>query len=68
MRKRNSFRKKLHNASLKITAWIMFFALVISGCCMDSPSWLPLIVCVIAYSWLALFAYANGYLNIGEKE
>lgn len=61
-------RRKLHNRVLKATAWFMFLALIISGCCADSPSWLPLIVCVIAYSWLALFAYANGYLEVKGGE
>ena len=36
---------------------------LISMCMVDSESWIPFIMVVVSLSWLALFAYANGYLE-----
>jgi len=52
-------RKKLKNTILKVTAWIMVVIFLVSGCALDSASWIPHIVCSLSLAWLALFAYAN---------
>lgn len=44
---------------LKTIAAIMGILFIVSGCMLDSASWIPYIVCVISAAWLALFAYAN---------
>lgn len=44
---------------VKTTAAIMGIAFLVSGCMLDSESWIPFIVCMISAAWLALFAYAN---------
>lgn len=59
-------RKKLKNIILKTVAYIMVFLFLLSGCALDSNSWVPCIVCGASLAWLALFAYANKEFIIKE--
>lgn len=52
---------------LKTTAAIMGILFILSGCALDSDSWIPYIVCYGSGAWLALFAYANG-MFYGQEE
>lgn len=61
-------RKKIKNVLLKAFAYIMGFLLLLSGCALDSDSWIPHIVFFICMAWLALFAYANGALGVIEDD
>lgn len=49
----------MKNKILKTTAYIMFFILIFSASAVDSESNLPVVLCMVSLSWLALFAYAN---------
>ena len=57
-------RKKNKNLILKAVAYIMGFLLLLSGCALDSDSWIPHIVFIVCMAWLTLFAYANGALGV----
>ena len=61
-------RKKIKNVLLKSVAYIMGFLLLLSGCALDSDSWIPHIVFSICMIWLALFAYANGAWGVSEDD
>ena len=61
--------KKLKNKILKALAYINGFVLICAMAGADSdPIYVPLTLIVITGTWLMLFAYANGYLNIDYKE
>lgn len=49
----------MKNKILKTTAAIMGILFLVSGCALDSISWIPFVVCGVSGAWLALFAYAN---------
>lgn len=61
-------RKKIKNVFLKSVAYMMGFLLLLSGCALDSDSWIPHIVFFICMIWLALFAYANGQWGVSEDD
>lgn len=60
--------RKIKNAILKSMAWAMGLIFLISACAIDSPSWVPTILCVVSAAWLALFAYANGMIEVYFEE
>lgn len=51
--------KKAKNILLESTAWIMAALFVLSVAFINDPSWMPLIVCIIAFCWLFCFYIAN---------
>ena len=59
-------KRSIKNIILKTVMSIVFFVCAYSVCAVDSPSWIPLIVFVITFGILVLFAYANG--AFGECE
>lgn len=61
-------RRKIKNFVLKAMACIMFLAWAVSGCLLDSASWIPGAVCIGSFAWLMLFAYANGAFDYEEDE
>ena len=55
--------RRFRNITLKATACIMFCVWAVSGCLLDSKSWIPSVVCLGSFAWLMLFGYANGWTN-----
>ena len=49
----------MKNTVLKAITAISTGLFIVSACAMDSVSYIPVIVCVVSMTWLALFAYAN---------
>jgi hypothetical protein len=49
---------------LKTITWIAGVTWALSVCCLDSDTWIPLILSVISGSWLFLMAIANGVTYI----
>ena len=59
----------MKNKILKALAYINGLLLVLSMCAESEEYWyVPLIVMAISGSWLFLFAYANGYLEINTTQ
>lgn len=54
------------NFILKLLASLAGLTFMISGCMIDSESWVPFIVCCVALVYLMTFAYANGYLEVNH--
>ena len=52
-------RQKIKNAILLTLTKIAALALMISVCCVDSESLIPIYVFLASLAWLALFAKAN---------
>ena len=44
---------------LKAITWIAGIGAVLSGCCLDSESYIPVIVLMVCASWLLLMTLAN---------
>ena len=40
---------------MKAIAWCMGILAVLSGCSLDSPSWIPTIVCAVSVTYLAVY-------------
>ena len=49
----------MKNFILKTIAYVMVFIFLVSASCLDSVSWLPTVLCVVAVGYLGLFALAN---------
>ena len=52
-------RRKRKNKILKATTYIAIFGALISGCCLDSKSYIPMIILGICLLWISLIALAN---------
>ena len=52
-------QKKIKNRILKGSAMLASLTFLVSGCMIDSKSWIPTIVCAGCMAYLAVFAYAN---------
>jgi|GEM_PF-2495465 len=50
---------KIKNFILKTITYFAALLFLVSACAVDSPSWIPTIVCCVCMIWLTLFAYAN---------
>ena len=59
-------RRKIKNIALKTMASIMFCAWAVSGCLLDSTSWIPMAVCFGSSAWLIFFGIANGAFDYKE--
>ena len=57
-------KRKIKNFILKTITAIAAIGFGIFVNAIDSPSWIPTIICVVCMIWLTLFAYAN----ITEKD
>jgi len=55
MRKKKSLRVR----TLKTITIIAAVLFILAVCCMDSDSYIPVIVGFVCEAWLALMAYAN---------
>ena len=53
-------KRKAKNCFLIGSAYAAGTVFCTSLCFLDSPSWIPTILCVVSGLWLAVFAYANG--------
>lgn len=62
------FKRKAHNFILKSITYAAFIMFLVSACAIDSPSWIPTIVCVVCMAWLGLFGYANRDREFEEGE
>lgn len=60
-------KRKAHNAVLKSTAYFMGAVFIVSGCLLDSDSWIPVTSLAVSALWLAVFAYANGMMSDYEE-
>lgn len=49
----------MRNKILKAVTTVAAIAFIVSGCCLDSQSWLPHIICGVSLLWLALIVIAN---------
>lgn len=52
-------RKKRKNAVLKAVTMIAIIGAIVSGCCLDSKSKIPMIVLAVCLAWVSLFSIAN---------
>ena len=52
-------RRNRKNKVLKVTTYIAIFGALISGCCLDSKSYIPMIILGICLVWVSLIALAN---------
>lgn len=61
---------KIKNFILKSITLCAGFLFMWAVCAIDSPSWIPTIVCLVCAAWLAIFAYANGMMDgyVEEEE
>lgn len=62
------FKRKAHNFILMSITYVAFIMFLVSACAIDSPSWIPTIVCVVCMAWLGLFGYANRDMDFEEGE
>lgn len=53
-------RKRRKNRRLKAITWTATVGLLLSACCMDSKSYIPMVTCGVCGLYLFLFALANG--------
>lgn len=51
----------MKNTVLKTSASIAFLTGIVSACMVDSSSWIPTVVCLVSFAYLALFARANNW-------
>lgn len=52
-------KSKIKNNILKGSAMLASLTFFVSGCMIDSKSWIPTIICAGCMAYLAVFAYAN---------
>jgi hypothetical protein len=52
-------RRKRKNKILKATTYIAIFGALISGCCLDSKSYIPMVILGICLLYISLIALAN---------
>lgn len=52
-------KSKIKKNILKGSAMLASLTFIVSGCMVDSRSWIPTIICTVCMAYLALFAYAN---------
>lgn len=50
---------KMKNKILKTINFIVAIIFIISGCMLDSDTWIPYIVCFICEIWFAIFVFVN---------
>ena len=60
MKKKKSWKIKLHNFFLETTTVIALFVFLFSIACLDSNSNVPIISAGVSLIWLFLFFLANG--------
>lgn len=58
----------LKNKMLKLITVVNGISFLYFGCLLDSDTWIPGIICCINFTWLCLFAYANGYTYKSSKK
>lgn len=56
-------KSKIKNFILKTITTVAGCTFLFMACALDSPSWIPFILCVVSAVWLVLFSYANGYID-----
>ena len=49
----------MRNKILKAVTTVAAIAFILSGCALDSQSWLPHIICGVSLLWLVLMVIAN---------
>ncbi len=49
----------MRNKILKAVTTVAGLAFILSGCALDSQSWLPHIICGVSLLWLVLMVIAN---------
>ena len=57
----------LKNRVLKLITLINGISFLYFGSLLDSDTWIPGIICCINFTWLMMFAYANGFIYKSEK-
>lgn len=60
MRAKRVKPRRTKNIILKTITWIAFIGEVLSVCCIDSDSRVPIITAIVCLAWLLLFFKANG--------
>jgi uncharacterized membrane protein len=66
--KRCKKKSRWHNAMVLSTTSIMAAVFAVSLVLVDAQSWLPFIGLLISGVWIALFAAANGYMDLDVPE
>lgn len=56
--------RQYHNRIIKWQAWTNGVLCILSACCLDSEGYTAQIICAATLLWLAVFAYANKYLDV----
>lgn len=56
----------MKNKILKAITTINAVSLIFFACCLNSDSWVPLIICLVNALWLVLFVFANVRCFYGE--
>lgn len=61
-------KSKIKKTILKGSAMLASLTFIVSGCMIDSRSWIPTIICTVCMSYLAVFAYANRDMTFEGEE
>ena len=59
--------KTLKNIFLYVMGGISFLTFLVAGSALDSESWMPAIVCVMAFAGMVLFGYLDGAFDDEEE-
>lgn len=54
-------KRKVHDFILKVISAIALILFMISATALDSPSFIPAIVCIICLLWLVVVSWATEY-------
>lgn len=58
--------RKIKNCILKGTAMLASVTFIISACCVDSESWIPVIAGALALLYLTAYGCAKGIIDTGR--
>lgn len=53
----------IKNQILKTISAVAGVEMLLAACSLDSNSWVPFVIFLVCFGWLALFGYANGYIK-----
>lgn len=62
-RKHRGYCHEAGRIFFKILAWVNAAVFLLSACCADGSSDLPITICLITLAYLAVYAYANDFFT-----
>lgn len=60
--------RKCKDTILNVITSLAAVSFLFFASCIDSPSWIPTIICFASASWIVVFAYVKTALMEGEEE